>query len=89
MSAKLLAKAGGIGSTIEAQLQSGSAKGKGYVKVLSLKINGITVPESLVSQILRYLGENQRPPMDFSRLFPLPYGIQKFEVQKDKLAVHF
>lgn len=89
VASKLLSKAGGLGSKVEAVVQTGSAKGKGYVRVQSLKINGITVPDTLVTQLLQYLGEKQRPRMDFSRLFPLPNGIQKIEVQKGSLAVYF
>ncbi|MBI4667904.1 MAG: hypothetical protein HY747_01765 [Elusimicrobia bacterium] len=86
---KLIAKAGGINSTVHAELETASAKGKAYVRVRSIRVNGIGLPESLISQLLRYVGEKQRPPMDFARLFPLPYGIQKIEIQKGSAVVHF
>ncbi|MBI4369035.1 MAG: hypothetical protein HY547_02280 [Elusimicrobia bacterium] len=85
--AKLLSKLGAVTSAIDAKLESGSAKGKAYARILEVKINGISLPDALIQRLIQYLGEKQKPPMDFSRLFPLPYGIQKIEIHKGGVTI--
>lgn len=86
---KILKRVGNLESSVSAKIQTASAKGKAYVKILSININGIKLPGTLVAHLLKYVGEKQRPPLDFSKLFPLPYGIQKAEITKGKVVISF
>ena len=86
---KFLGAIGGMDNTVEIKVQSSSARGKGYVKVLSAKVNGITLPDSLVSSLLGKVGKKQRPPIDFSGLMSLPYGIQKVDLLPGAVKVVF
>lgn len=64
-----------------------SAKGNIFIRVLKAKVKGIQLPEAFVQKIVKVLGASQRPPVDFSRLFPLPNGIQKIEILPRKLGL--
>lgn len=64
-----------------------SAKGNIFIRVLKAKVKGIQLPESFVQKIVKVLGASQRPPVDFSRLFPMPNGIQKIEILPQKLGL--
>lgn len=87
--AKLLASLGGVESSMNATVETASAKGKGYLHVLSVKVNGIELPQALVGELLHHIGEKQRPQLDFSGLFVLPYGIQKIEIKKQAAVLYF
>jgi hypothetical protein len=89
MVGKLLAKAGGLSSTLRIKAQSGAAKGKAYVKVQSVEVNGLTLPQSMVEKLLDSVGKKQRPPLDFNNLIPLPYGVQSFKIEQGALQIGF
>lgn len=57
-----------------------SAKGKGFVQVRSVKLNGIPVPDAFVRQLMEFAGAKARPPLDFNRLFELGNGLEKVEL---------
>ncbi|MBI3553530.1 MAG: hypothetical protein HY077_13625 [Elusimicrobia bacterium] len=64
----------------ELRLRVTSAKGKLLADVRKAKLKNITLPESLVQEVLKVVGEHQRPPVDFRRPFDLPNGIETVEV---------
>lgn len=76
-------------NSMRLQCVLGAAKGKGFFVVQDVRIKGLSVPNSLVQQILQLVGKKQRPPRDFTRPMDLPNGIQKIEVlpQAIKLTV--
>lgn len=57
-----------------------SAKGKGFVQVRRVKLNGIPVPDAFVRELMEFAGAKARPPVDFHRLFELRNGVEKAEI---------
>ena len=74
-------------NSIRLEFLVSSAKGKGFVKVLSVRIKEVVLPDSLVREVLQVVGEQQRPPLNFNRMFVLPNGIQKVEILPGKLRL--
>ncbi|OGS13986.1 MAG: hypothetical protein A2234_05415 [Elusimicrobia bacterium RIFOXYA2_FULL_58_8] len=64
-----------------------SAKGNIFIKVLKATVKGIRVPDSVVQTVIQFLGTSQHPPIDFSRLFPLPGGIEKIEIFPQRMGL--
>ena len=67
-------------STVQVDALFTSARGKGFVQIRRVEINGIKVPDSFVREAMEFAGAKARPPVDFNRLFPLPDGLDKVEV---------
>lgn len=67
-------------NTVEVEALFTSAKGKGFVQIRRVKLNGIRVPESFVRELMEFAGAKARPPVDFNRLFELPNGLEKVEI---------
>jgi len=74
-------------NSMRLELQVSSAKGKVFVKVLQAWIKEVALPASLIQKVLQVVGEHQRPPLDFNRLFALPNGIQRVEILPGELRV--
>jgi len=82
-----LARMLSLDNAIHAEVFVTSAKGKIFCKIVGLRLKGLPVPDGLVQDVLRLVGQKQRPPIDFTRLFPLPNGIEKIEVLPQSLRV--
>ncbi|PIU18767.1 MAG: hypothetical protein COT16_01150 [Elusimicrobia bacterium CG08_land_8_20_14_0_20_44_26] len=84
---KILKKSKDIKNTVYIKARVSSAKGKGIIIVNTIKINGIKLPDGMVSDALLKIGQKQNPPVDPRMLMPLPYGIQKIEILPGKIVL--
>ena len=64
-----------------------AVKGKGFLDVQEVRIKNIGVPVSFVREILKIVGEKQRPVRDFTKPWDLPNGIEKIEVLPQALKL--
>ncbi|MGH9338826.1 MAG: hypothetical protein ACRD1R_04365 [Acidobacteriota bacterium] len=61
--------------------------GKGSYRVLSARMNNISVPATLVNTLLSTAGKNQEPPFDPTEPFEMPYGIKTVKVQTGRVTI--
>ncbi len=65
----------------EAQIHFRSDKGVGRYRVEQLKVDGMTLPDSLAAFLAGQAGRLNQPPMPPDKDFPLPYHLRRCEVQ--------
>jgi len=84
---KTLKKCVGFDNSIYLEGILSSAKGTAFIKVSKLKIKGVPFPDAAVQKVVKLIGESQDPPVDLSKPFPLPNGIEKIDVQPGTLGL--
>jgi hypothetical protein len=72
----------------EARVHFRSGKGVGRYRVERLKVDGITVPDSLAAFLAAQAGRLNRPPMPPGQDFPLPYNLERCEVLPQAFACY-
>jgi hypothetical protein len=77
-----------MNNTVHARVFLTSAKGKMFFRVQDVRLKEVPFPDSWVETILRLVSQNQHPPLDFNKLFDLPNGIEKIEIQPQQLQIH-
>ena len=61
--------------------------GQGAYEVQEARLNGVPIPPTLVMSILSPAGKQLDPPFDPTQPFPLPYGIQRIEVETGRVFI--
>lgn len=74
-------------NTVRVEAMFTSAKGKGFVQVRRVELNGIPVPQAFVRELMEFAGAKAKPPVDLNRLFELRYGLEKAEILPGALRV--
>lgn len=64
-----------------------SGQHKGQFVVTRAELGGVVIPNSLVLAIIRHVGEKQHPPVDLTKPFELPYGIERVEISTGAVRV--
>jgi len=72
----------------EAQIHFRSDNGVGRYRVEQLKVDGVTVPDSLAVVLANQAGRLNRPPMPPGEDFPLPYNLRRCEVLPKAFVCH-
>lgn len=67
-------------NSVRLECQAEAKDGKLSLAVRSLKIKSFALPVSLVRRILEVVGRKQRPPVDLTRPFDLPNGIENAQI---------
>ncbi len=74
-------------ATLELEGRLVVENGKGTLILEATRINGTTVPVSIVSFILSALGKRQDPPFDPTDFFQMPYGIKVIKIEPGKATL--
>ncbi len=74
-------------NSVELEAEATSELGQMSVTIRSAKVGGIPLPAALVRSVLDTVGTKQRPPLDLSKPFALPNGIERVEVLPGAVAL--
>ncbi len=73
---------------IEVEGELKTANGKGRYSVTRSRINGISVPTSVMQLMLSRLGSQLDPPFDPTESFELRFGIREVEISSGLVTLH-
>jgi hypothetical protein len=59
----------------------------GTFQITRAELDGMPLPPSLVTMIVKHIGEKQHPPVDITKPFTLPYGIESVEISNRSLKI--
>ncbi|MDR1728596.1 MAG: hypothetical protein LBT74_11855 [Acidobacteriota bacterium] len=74
--------------TISAHGKVVSGDGKGMFDVDRARFDNVVIPGYLMNEILSAVGLRQSPPVDPSKLSPLPFGLDRMDVRKGSLLAY-
>jgi hypothetical protein len=64
-----------------------SQQNMGAFSIDRAEVAGMPLPTSLVTMLVKRIGEKQHPPVDITKPFNLPYGIERLEISNGAIKI--